>query len=454
MDNKHISDMTVGSPTRDIIQFALPLILGYILQQMYLIIDAAIVGRWIGVGALAAVGASSSIMFLVMGFCNGSCAGFAIPIAQAFGAKDFHKMRVYVANALRIALVMAVVVTVVAAILCDRILHLVNTPDDVFSDAYTFLLMQFLAIPFTIGYNLLAGFMRALGDSKQPFYILIFASLVNILFDVLFILLMHLGVFGAGLATMLAQALAMACCVWYIMRHMQLLIPHGDERAYDNKRISILLNNGVPMGLQFSITAIGSIMLQSANNALGTVYVASFTAAIRIKYLFTCVFENIGVAMATYCGQNIGARRLDRIRRGEWSATAIMLVYFVFTALVIFPFADYMMELFVDSGEQEVVYNAARLMRISCYFYPVLGMLTILRYSIQGLGYSNLSMLSGVMEMIARCGVSIWLVPAFAFTGVCFGDPAAWVFADLFLFPAFFLLYRHLKKKVAKETAL
>ena len=440
--------MTVGNPTKDILWFALPLILGYILQQMYLIIDAAIVGRWIGVGALAAVGASSSVMFLVMGFCNGSCAGFAIPIAQAFGAKDFRKMRVYVANAVRIAIVMSIVVTLLTCILCSTILHIVNTPADVFDDAYTFLFLQFLAIPFTIAYNLFAGFIRALGDSRQPFYFLIFSSVVNILLDVVLILGLGMGVAGAGLATLLSQLLASILCVWYIARHMQLLIPHGEERCYDNKRISILLNNGMPMGLQFSITAIGSIMLQSSNNALGTIYVASFTAAMRIKYLFTCVFENIGVAMATYCGQNIGARRLDRVRQGEWSAVKIMLVYFVFTALVIFPFADYMMELFVESGEQAVVANAAKMMRISCYFYPALGMLTIFRYSIQGLGYSNLSMLSGVMEMIARCGVSLWLVPVFAFTGVCFGDPVAWIFADLFLFPAFFLLYRHLKKKV------
>ena len=440
--------MTVGNPTKDILWFALPLILGYILQQMYLIIDAAIVGRWIGVGALAAVGASSSVMFLVMGFCNGSCAGFVIPIAQAFGAKDFRKMRVYVANAVRIAIVMSIVVTLLTCILCSTILHIVNTPADVFDDAYTFLFLQFLAIPFTIAYNLFAGFIRALGDSRQPFYFLIFSSAINILLDVVFILLLGMGVAGAGLATLLSQLLASILCVWYIARHMQLLIPHGEERCYDNKRISILLNNGMPMGLQFSITAIGSIMLQSSNNALGTIYVASFTAAMRIKYLFTCVFENIGVAMATYCGQNIGARRLDRVRQGEWSAVKIMLVYFVFTALVIFPFADYMMELFVESGEQAVVANAAKMMRISCYFYPALGMLTIFRYSIQGLGYSNLSMLSGVMEMIARCGVSLWLVPVFAFTGVCFGDPVAWIFADMFLFPAFFLLYRHLKKKV------
>lgn len=449
MPSNNINDMTAGNPTRDILTFALPLILGYILQQMYLIIDAAIVGRWIGVGALAAVGASSSIMFLVMGFCNGACAGFAIPISQAFGAKDYGKMRVYVANAVRIAIVLAIVITMLTCAFCTKILQIVNTPEDVFADAYTFLMLQFLAIPFTIAYNLFAGFIRALGDSRQPFYFLIFSSVVNILLDILLILIIGMGVEGAGLATLLSQLLASILCIWYISRRLQLLIPHGDERRYDNKRISILLNNGVPMGLQFSITAIGSIMLQSANNALGTVYVASFTAAMRIKYLFTCVFENIGVAMATYCGQNIGAHRLDRVKKGEWSAVRIMLVYFVFTAAVIFPFADYMMQLFVESGEEAVVANAAKLMRISCYFYPALGMLTILRYSIQGLGYSNLSMLSGVMEMIARCGVSLWLVPAFAFTGVCFGDPVAWVCADLFLFPAFFLLYRHLARKMA-----
>lgn len=449
MPSNNINDMTAGNPTRDILTFALPLILGYILQQMYLIIDAAIVGRWIGVGALAAVGASSSIMFLVMGFCNGACAGFAIPISQAFGAKDYGKMRVYVANAVRIAIVLAIVITMLTCAFCTKILQIVNTPEDVFADAYTFLMLQFLAIPFTIAYNLFAGFIRALGDSRQPFYFLIFSSVVNILLDILLILVIGMGVEGAGLATLLSQLLASILCIWYISRRLQLLIPHGDERRYDNKRISILLNNGVPMGLQFSITAIGSIMLQSANNALGTVYVASFTAAMRIKYLFTCVFENIGVAMATYCGQNIGAHRLDRVKKGEWSAVRIMLVYFVFTAAAIFPFADYMMQLFVESGEEAVVANAAKLMRISCYFYPALGMLTILRYSIQGLGYSNLSMLSGVMEMIARCGVSLWLVPAFAFTGVCFGDPVAWVCADLFLFPAFFLLYRHLARKMA-----
>ena len=445
---QHIESMTEGSPSRAILKFAIPLILGYILQQMYLIIDAAIVGRWIGVEALAAVGASSSIMFLIMGFCNGSCAGFAIPVAQAFGAKDYHKMRCYVSNAMRIALVLAIVITLLSCFLCDKILQMVNTPEDIFHDAYVFLFLQFCTIPFTIAYNLLSGQIRALGNSKQPFYFLLASSFLNIFLDIVFILLLGMGVEGAGIATVLSQVFASSLCWWFIKRHMTILVPIGDERQFDNKRISILLNNGIPMGLQFSITSIGIIMLQSANNALGTVHVASFTAAIRIKYLFTCVLENIGVAMATYCGQNLGAKRLQRIKTGVNDAMWIMMAYFVLTVIIIYPFADEMMMIFVNGKEQEVIANAAQLMRISNWFYPSLGVLVILRYSIQGLGYSNLSMMSGVMEMIARCGVSIWLVPALAWIGVCYADSVAWIMADIFLIPAYIWLIRRLKRQI------
>ena len=218
------NDMTVGNPTPDILRFTLPLILGYILQQMYLIIDAAIVGRWIGVGALAAVGASSSIMFLVMGFCNGSCAGFAIPIAQSFGAKDYSAMRSYVSNAIRIAFVIAIVITLLTLIFCERILKIVNTPADIFSDAYIFLMLSFAAIPFTITYNLLSGFIRALGNSKQPFFFLIISSFVNIGLDILLILILGLGVEGAGIATLLSQAFSGFLCMRYIRKHLQILI--------------------------------------------------------------------------------------------------------------------------------------------------------------------------------------------------------------------------------------
>ena len=442
----NVRDMTVGSPARNILNFALPLVLGYVLQHLYQVVDAAIVGRWVGVEGLAAVGASSSIMFLFLGFCNGACAGFSVPVAQAFGAKEYSLMRQYVANAIRIGIWISVLLTIPICVLCSPILRLVNVPDDIFHQAWIYLMLQFLGIPLAIAYNLLAGFIRSLGNSKEPFYFLLVSSATNIILDLIFVIVFKWGVFGAGCATLISQVVSVSLCYSFIIRQMKMLIPVGEERRYDSDHVTHLLNNGIPMGLQFSITGIGVIMLQSANNALGTMYVAAFTASMRVKYVFTTVFENIGVAMATYCGQNIGARRLDRVKSGLKAATGIMLVYFVITFAVIFPFSDEMMALFVDPSQRQIIDLASQYMRISNYFYPVLGMLTIFRYSIQGLGYSTLSLMSGVMEMLARCAVSIWMVPAMGFMGVCLGDPAAWSAADLFLFPAMYFLLRHLEQ--------
>lgn len=442
----NVRDMTVGSPARNILNFALPLVLGYVLQHLYQVVDAAIVGRWVGVEGLAAVGASSSIMFLFLGFCNGACAGFSVPVAQAFGAKEYSLMRQYVANAIRIGIWISVLLTIPICVLCSPILRLVNVPDDIFHQAWIYLMLQFLGIPLAIAYNLLAGFIRSLGNSKEPFYFLLVSSATNIILDLIFVIVFRWGVFGAGFATLISQVVSVSLCYSFIIRQMKMLIPVGEERRYDSDHVTHLLNNGIPMGLQFSITGIGVIMLQSANNALGTMYVAAFTASMRVKYVFTTVFENIGVAMATYCGQNIGARRLDRVKSGLKAATGIMLVYFVITFAVIFPFSDEMMALFVDPSQRQIIDLASQYMRISNYFYPVLGMLTIFRYSIQGLGYSTLSLMSGVMEMLARCAVSIWMVPAMGFMGVCLGDPAAWSAADLFLFPAMYFLLRHLEQ--------
>ncbi|MDY6378495.1 MAG: MATE family efflux transporter [Bacteroidales bacterium] len=442
----NVRDMTEGSPARNILNFALPLVLGYVLQHLYQVVDAAIVGRWVGVEGLAAVGASSSIMFLFLGFCNGACAGFSVPVAQAFGAKEYSLMRQYVANAIRIGIWISVLLTIPICVLCSPILRLVNVPDDIFHQAWIYLMLQFLGIPLAIAYNLLAGFIRSLGNSKEPFYFLLVSSATNIILDLIFVIVFRWGVFGAGFATLISQVVSVSLCYSFIIRQMKMLIPVGEERRYNSDHVTHLLNNGIPMGLQFSITGIGVIMLQRANNALGTMYVAAFTASMRVKYVFTTVFENIGVAMATYCGQNIGARRLDRVKSGLKAATGIMLVYFVITFAVIFPFSDEMMALFVDSSQRQIIDLASQYMRISNYFYPVLGMLTIFRYSIQGLGYSTLSLMSGVMEMLARCAVSIWMVPAMGFMGVCLGDPAAWCAADLFLFPAMYFLLRHLEQ--------
>ena len=448
-------DMTAGPPARSILAFALPLIAGYILQQLYLLINAVIAGRWLGVDALAAIGASTSVMFLVMGFCNGCCAGLAIPIAQAFGASRtssparqasaLRRMRQCVAAATRIAIHSAALLTVATCLLVTPILHALNTPADILRPARTFLLLQLLTIPLTMAYNLLAAFMRAVGNSRKPFHYIIVASLLNIALDLLLIVRLGMGVEGAGIATLLSQATAAALCLRFILRRMPLLIPRPTERKPPRSRTIELLNNGIPMGLQFSITGIGIIMLQSANNALGTTYIAAFTAAMRIKYLFTCVFENLGAAMATYCGQNIGARNLPRIGQGMRAAIILLALYTLAVFAIVQGGADAMMSLFASPDEQDMVPHAARLMRIATYFYPALALLALLRYSIQGLGFSNLALLSGATEMVARMAVSLLLVPAFAWMGVCFGDPVAWIAADCFLVPCYLMLLRHLK---------
>ena len=329
------SDMTVGSPARCILLFALPLIGGNLLQQLYTVVDAVIVGRFLGVGALAAVGASWAVMFLIMGFCNGACAGFAIPVAQAFGAHDHTIMRRHVACSLRLAAIIALGFTAVTTLLCRHILLWVRTPADIMADAHTFFLFQLLSIPFIIAYNMLASLLRAVGNSRQPFYYLIMASMLNIVLAIVFIVFMGMGVAGVGLATMVSQAVAALACGAYIRRRATLLIPRRGEWRHEAGETRHILANGVPMGLQFSITGIGIIMLQTANNSLGTICVAAFTASMRVKYLFTCVFENIGAAMATYCGQNIGARRLDRVGRGIRAALLLSMAYFVVTAILI-----------------------------------------------------------------------------------------------------------------------
>ena len=417
-------DMTTGRPSRSILRFALPLTAGYLLQQLYTVADAAIVGQQLGVQALAAIGASWSVIFLIMGFCNGACAGFAIPVAQAFGAGDSRLMRRYAATAVRMAVYVAAVLTLVTSLACAPILRMVSTPHDIFHDAYVFLLLQLLAIPFTMAYNLLASLIRALGNAQQPFYYLITASLLNIALDLLLIVGMGMGVAGADIATLLSQAVAAVLCLRFIHRSMRQLVPQKGEWKTERRLTAHLLANGIPMGLQFSITGVGIIMLQRANNALGTVCVAAFTASMRVKYLFTCVFENIG------------ARRLDRITAGLRDALLISMAYFLITALIIQPLAPRLMLLFVKPGETEIIAQAALLIRINCWFYPALGVLTVLRYSLQGLGYARLSVLSGVMEMLARGGVSLLLVPALHFLGVCYGDPVAWLAADAFLLPA------------------
>lgn len=438
-------EMTSGRPLPQILSFTLPLLLGNLLQQTYSLVDAVIVGKFLGINALASVGASTSVVFLILGFCNGCCGGFGIPVAQKFGARDYGVMRQLVFVSLRLVTVMSLSIALVTSLLCHDILQWMRTPENIFQGAYVYLLITFIGIPCTFFYNLLSSIIRALGDSRTPFWFLLFSTLLNIVLDLFFILVLDWGVAGAGIATVLAQGISALLCYRYMMRHFEILQPKSrEERQYSPRLARTLLTIGVPMGLQFSITAIGSIMLQSANNALGTACVAAFTAAMRIKMFFMCPLESLGIAMATYSGQNYGAGKPERVWAGVKASTLLMLIYSAFSFVMLMLWSQSFALLFVEPTEHEILADTVRFLHISVSFFPVLGMLCVLRYTIQGVGYTNLAMLSGVSEMVARILVSLLAVPSLGYIAVCFGDPTAWVFAVAFLVPAFAWVYKRL----------
>ena len=305
-------DLTQGSPVRLILGFALPLLAGMLFQQLYNLVDTLIVGRFLGMEALAGVGATGSINFLVLGFCMGICSGFAIPVAQRFGAREESRMREFVANGVWLAIVFALVMTVMTVVYCDAILSAMNTPEDCFQQAYDYIVVIFAGIPFTFLYNLLSGWLRSLGDSKTPLFFLVLSSALNVILDLFFILVMKLGVFGASLATVLSQAISGLLCLLFIAAKVPILHISRDEWRMQSGRMKELCAYGVPMGLQYSITAIGSVILQVAVNSLGSLSVAAVTAGGKVLNFLACPFDALGSTMATYGAQNVGASKYER----------------------------------------------------------------------------------------------------------------------------------------------
>lgn len=438
--------MTEGKILPQILKFTFPLMLGNILQQTYSLIDAAIVGKMLGVNALASVGASVSIVFLILGFCQGCCCGFAIPVAQKLGARDMPAVRRTIWAGLRISLYLSVVICIVTSLFCDKILAMMKTPQEIFDDAYSYLLITFISIPFTFFYNLFSYLLRALGDSRTPFYFLLLATVINIVLDIFFIGVLGTGVGGAAVATLIAQAVSALFCYIYMKKHYPEANPLPEEKHFNWHLTGTLLWIGIPIGLQFSITAIGSIVLQTANNVLGPVYVAAYAAAARIKMFFFSPLESLGMALATFAGQNFGAVRKDRISAGTKISIGLVMVYSVTAFAIIYFGAAQIAQLFVSADEAEVIAGTAKFLIITTAFFPFLGLLCVLRYSIQGCGFTALAMLAGVFEMVARTVVGIFGVPEWGYTAVCFGDPMAWIAANIFLVPAYMYVCSRLAK--------
>lgn len=440
-------DMTKGSPFSLILLFALPLLLGNLLQQTYNVVDAAIVGRILGADALAGVGASTSVQFLIMGFCIGTCAGFGIPIAQRYGAQDHKRMKDYLFHGYILAALIAAILTVTCASLTTQILHLLKTPEEIFDNAHTYLLILFLGIPCTILYNLLSGYLRAIGDSKTPFVFLAISTVLNIGLDYVCIAVFKWGVAGAAIATVFSQFLSGILCLIVILKKNKLLHIERENCRFRRDYAVTMLMMGAPMGLQFSITAIGSMFMQTANNGLGSVYVSGFTAGTRIKQFMMCPFDAIGTAVSVYCGQNYGAGLYERIKKGIRTGFIINITYGVASGLALIFFGRTMAMLFMEASETAILDAAALYLACLGTCFWILGCLAIFRLSIQGLGFSGRSIFSGVSEMIARIVVSLVFVPMAGYLGICFADQAAWVAACAYLWPTL----RFCLKKIAQN---
>lgn len=430
-----VKSMTEGKPLPLILQFALPLLIGNLFQQTYNIVDAAIVGRYLGTEALASVGASSSVQFLVLGFCIGICCGFAIPIAQRFGAKDYRLMRVYLFHGAVLSAAAAVILTLLCAVFCPQILHLLSTPENIYAGAYQYLLIIFLGIPFNLLYNLLSCVLRAVGDSRTPFIFLAIATALNILLDLVCILGLHWGVSGAAAATITAQAVSGLLCLFYILRKVPLLHIQREECRMDGHVTKTMFAMGVPMGLQYSITAIGSMVMQSANNSLGSVYVSAFTAAMRIKQFAMCPFDAIATGVSTFCGQNLGAKKPDRIKKGIRQGVMVGVLYGLCAGLVLIFFGRSLSLLFVSKSAVDVLDASGTYLRCLGYFFWSLGILNVCRMTTQGLGFSGRAVFSGAVEMAARIFVSLAFVPVFHFGAICYADQSAWISACLYIVP-------------------
>lgn len=441
------NDMTVGNPMKIIFGFTLPIFIGNVFQQFYNMADAVIVGKFVGNKALAAVGSTGTIMFLIYGFVVGMTAGFTVLTAQKFGAGDMKGMRKTVAGAGILSFVVGALLTILFMAFMKPLLILMNTPSDIFADAYSYIMIVSGGILAQMLYNLLSSILRALGNSKLPLVFLIISALLNIVLDLVFIVGFGMGAKGAAVATVIAQGVSGILCLFYIIAKIPILHLKREDLDVGSTIYKNQLRIGVPMALQYSITAIGTMMVQSSLNILGSTLVAAYTAAGKIEQVVTQAYVAMGTTMATYAAQNMGAGSVKRIREGFKACTVIGVVYSFVAAGFIMTVGKYMTYLFV-SEDVDIIMNSVDiyLKCIGIFFIP-LAVVNIYRNGIQGLGYGLLPMMAGVAELIGRGVVAVIAGAKRSYPGVCLAGSAAWVLAGgLLIVMYYFIMNVNMRK--------
>ena len=422
-------DLTTGHPLKQILIFSIPLVFGTIFQQLYSFADTVIVGRCLGTDALAAVGATSSLHFLILGFVQGACVGFGIPVAQSYGAKDRDEMCRYLWNVTWICLFISLFLSLGSVLLTDTLLAIMNTPEEIFFMARAYIVILFAGISASVLYNYSASVMRAMGDSRHPFYFLLFSSVLNVILDYVLIAFFHMGVSGAAAATVFSQFVSGALNVWWMFRRMDMIQGKKSQMKPSLPHIKRLCVVGLPMGFEYSVSAIGAVILQNSINTLGSGAVAAQTAGEKIRQMFTLPMESVGMAIATYAGQNFGAGKLKRIRQGIKQGMVIQLVYCAVIWAVLLGMNGLLVQIVLGEAQPEISAEAGRYLFIVSCLFIFHGSLMVFRNTLQGMGYSFHAIISGVWELAGR-SLGGWLaVHGAGFTAVCLANPLAWIFA-------------------------
>ena len=441
-------DMTSGSPMKMILSFTFPIFIGNVFQQFYNMADAVIVGKFVGTKALAAVGSTGTIMFLIYGFVVGMTAGFTVLTAQKFGAGDMRAMRQTVAGASILSLIVGAILTAAFMILMKPWLMAMNTPEDIFADAYAYIMIVSAGILAQMLYNLLASVLRALGNSKVPLYFLILSALLNIVLDLLLIIVFHMGAAGAAVATVVSQGVSGLLCLVYIVKCVPVLRMSRDDWRPSGHLLKTQMRIGIPMALQYSITAIGTMMVQSSLNILGSTLVAAYTAAGKIEQVVSQAYVALGTTLATYSAQNIGAGDVPRIRRGFRATTWIGVIYSFAAAALVMTVGKYMTYLFVSEDVELIMDSVDLYLKCAGSLFIPLAIVNIYRNGIQGLGYGLLPMMAGVAELVGRGVMSVIAAQQKSYLGVCLASPAAWVLAAALLIGMYFYVIKIDLKKI------
>ena len=443
-----VRDMTSGSPMKLIVGFAVPIFLGNLFQQLYSVVDAMVLGRAVGADALAAAGSTQALSFLVLGFITGLTHGYAILIAQRFGAGDYVGVRRTAANAGYLAAVSSLIITAASLLGARALLEVMHTPEDIFRDALLYIQVIFIGTAAAVAYNMFSGILRALGDSVSPLVILVVSSIVNVGLDVLFVVVFRWGVAGAAWATVLAQALSSAMC-FAVLRRLELMRFQREDWRGDRDVIRALLRLGVPVGIMNSITAMGIMLLQSVVNGLGSVTVAAYTAGSKLMNLALQPGDILGIAVGTYVGQNLGAGRLDSIRAGVRQSALLSLAINIVMGLVLALFGRELTAVFVSGTEEAVIEAAYPYFVITGAGVWIVGLLFLYRFALQSLGDTFIPMVSGGVELGMRVGAVLVLDRCFdmGFYAVCWAEVAAWLGAGVLLAAGYYARMARLSRQ-------